>query len=179
VLPFFVPKGLKMPILRTVFTINDGDDDKATIAIRSLVDGTVTVDDLESVYAHPAWTSVVNLITGGLLKVTCEVEIDPSGWGDLRTSPSALSDVEEKATFKFQTVQGHEVIMTLPTVDESIFINSGAGKLVDLSNADVLAFIILMTEDLTNNGVDAVDSHGEDISRFIEGKQDFIARKSR
>jgi len=47
----------------------------------------------------------------------------------------------------------------------------------DLTNSAVLGFIAIMTEDIGSGGIDAVDSHGHDISRFVSAEQSFNRRK--
>jgi len=165
-----------VPIVRFVYTIYDGDGDTSPLMFRANIDGATTVAELETLYAIPFWDVVVNFIQGGLSDVNVSVSFDPSGWEHIRDSSSVTADVEEKAIFKFRTPIGTVVEMSIPTFFEGYFTGAGAGKKVDITDADVLAFLALMTEDIGSGGVDAVDSHGTDISVFVDAFQWFGRR---
>jgi len=94
----------------------------------------------------------------------------------LWSTPDITSDVQEKALFTFSTRFGKTFTMTIPTINEGIFTLSGAGKIADITDSSVLALSALMTEDLLSGGIDAVDSHGEDITVFNGGVQRFGKR---
>lgn len=135
----------------------------------------VTTDDLFTLFAEVAWSVVKPLVTGVLIKAVYSVE-----WGaELFTNnaPSALSDVEEKGVFSFKTSDGAGVNklmqLSLPTIRETVFVNSGAGFAIDITDSDVEAFTVAMTTSMDDGGLSATDSHGNPVSGYNYGIQKF------
>lgn len=162
-----------MSVVKFTYTVMDKDGDKSPVFFRANVPTNTTVSGLNGTYAKPFWDVVTNLCFGTLEGVSINIEPPWRDWNNLRSVAAVISDVEEKALFTFGTPLGNLVHMQIPTFYENYFTNSGAGKIVDLSNADILAFIALMTEGVGSGGLDAVDLHGTDISRFKTAVQWF------
>lgn len=164
-----------MSTMLVTLTAADADNDLSTIQVYVDRDDGATVAELMTLYVEPLWDAVRPLITGVLVDAQIAVNADISTFTN--NSPSALSDVQEKARFVFLTAPPrHPFSVSLPTADETIFGLSGAGALVDVTNSDVLAFTVLMTEDIGSGGINAVTSHGEDLSVFDIGLQNFRER---
>jgi hypothetical protein len=107
-----------------------------------------------------------------MISATINLMPDIFPFADL--DPAAiLSDVQEKAKFFFRTSGGHRTHLSIPTFEETFFENAGAGKLVDRTDADVAILASILTEDTSNGGINATDSHGNDIVEFLYGEQFF------
>ena len=150
--------------------IEDGDGDKSIIPID--FSGGFTGDILGLL--ENAWAIVNPLVTGRLAGASVTLEADISGF--VNAAASALSDVQEKATFVFRSVEGYLKTISIPTVLETIFTGSGAGKTVDLTNTDVAAFVTMMTDGVDDGGgtpveINPTTSHGEDIAAVVRGHQ--------
>jgi len=165
---------------RIVLTVRDADNDTAPCSIRVSVDGATTIAEIAEDYAHVFADMIGNFLTGRYLDVKVELEPDTTGWANFNT-PEVASDVEEKAVVKVRSaIDGTKPFtISIPTVYEGYFVNDGAGKILDITQADVLALYALLTEDIISGGLDCVDSHGTDLVQVISGEQSFKARKRR
>lgn len=161
-----------MPVNIITLTIEDAGGDLSPVSVYVAQDGLYTVEQLGEVFAHVLWDAVRPLVNGVLVGVSVSVGIDFSAWDN--NTPSAISDVEEKATFVLRPCAGgRPVRVTLPTVKESIFTGSGAGKFVDVTNSDYVYFDYIMTNDETDDGINATDSHGLVLCQVLYGEQSF------
>jgi len=158
--------------------VKDGDNDSAPITCYVEVDDADTVADLVNIYML-RFTDVMQLfITGAFTDVTLTLIPDDllASPFFLWTTPDITSDVEERITFSFSTHFGKTFDMSIPTINEGIFTDSGAGKVADLTDSSVILLSNLMTEDVSNNGINAVDVHGADVTIFNGGVQRFGKR---
>ena len=161
-----------MPKVLVTLFIRDGDNDVGKVHAYIAYDTAVHFGDLSPDYVEPLWDAVRPLITGQLIRATVIVDVDVDDYTN--NAYSAISDVQEKAVFVFlPCLSTKPVLVTLPTVKETIFTLAGAGKEVDLTNADVTIFTVLMTEALGSGGINAKDSHDVDLCRFREAYQVF------
>lgn len=155
--------------------IQDADGDTSSVSVyvgESQGGGDQTESYYFGVLLRPLWLAIKPLINGVLVdaRVTISYGLDDF----FNSTYDVYSDVQEKCQFLFMTSPPrHLVQINLPTIKESIFSGSGASKEVDRTNSDVQAFIVLMTEDVTNGGINATDSHGQDISLISDAKQVF------
>jgi len=155
-------------------SIADADGDIFPVSVHVSIPDATTLADAISLYVDPFYFTGLGMLTlGAPVSVKLIVEPDLQPYADFGGTPPANSDVEEKARFVFRTATGFDVSMKIPAIWEDYFSNSGAGKEIDITNAAVITFIALMTEDIANGGIDAVDSHGHDLSRFVSAKQWF------
>lgn len=153
-------------------TVLDGDGDKSAFRTYVNVEDGDTVTSLTEDFVHPLWDTLLNFLTGQFVSASIEIIPDTSEWQNTN-APQADSDIEEKAKFTFLTATRHKVILSFPTMWEGYFINDGAGKVLDPTQADVIAFGALMTNAVVDGGINATDSHGDDISIFLGGSQFF------
>ncbi len=153
-------------------TVADANDTKSVITVYTSDDVGATVADLLADYVTVLWDAIRPLISGVLVDASVAVKMDISGLAN--NTPSVLSDVEEKAIFTMRPCGGLRASkLSLPTIKESVFVNSGAGEEVDLTNADVIAFFAVMESGVVDGGINATDSHGTDICKVIYGEQSF------
>lgn len=150
--------------------IADGNGEKSVVPID--FSGGFTGDILGLL--ENAWAIVNPLVTGTLVGANVTLEADISGF--VNAAASALSDVQEKATFVFKSVDGFLKSISLPTFDETKFVNSGAGDTCDLTNTDVAAFVAMMTDGVDDGAgtpveINPTTSHGEDLSALVKTHQ--------
>jgi len=152
--------------------IQDTDSDTSTVSVFVSVGTGDTVESLTTDYALLFWNVVRPLITGVLIDVNITVKPDFSGWTN--NTADVLSDVQEKAIFTIR-ICGNErpIKLSLPTVDELIFENAGAGKFVDTTNSDYQAFKFALENGVVDGGIGATDSHESDVCEVIFGEQLF------
>jgi len=163
---------MKARITAVVF---DADNDVSPVSCYVNVSDSDTVSSLVSDFMV-AFTDVISLFVTGAFKdvtLTLMPEVNTGSPFFLSSAPDVLSDVQEKAVFTFGTIFGRTFTMSIPTIDETIFEFSGAGKLADSTNAYVVALGALMTDDLVSGGINATDYHGSDITTFFGGEQRF------
>jgi len=160
---------------RIVLTIQDADGDTATVSVHCIIDdGTIAVD-ISDFYPFSLWYAISSLVNGRLIDAKTELISDISLWPN-NVPASVLSDVQEKALFTFTTPSRIPFDVSVPTFIETFFTGAGAGKEVDVTQAEVLAFITVMTEDVASSGISATDSHYVDSSLFVSGRQAFGKR---
>lgn len=161
-----------MAVMLISLTIEDADGDKSSVTVYAEQDALNTIGGLGTDYVSVLWDVIRPLISGVLVKASVTVDVDISAFTN--NAPSAISDVEEKATFHIRVCGTQRpLILSLPTVKESIFENSGTGKYVDFTNGDVGAFAYVMYSDLVDGGIDATDRHGNDLCEVLFGQQTF------
>lgn len=151
------------------FTIKDGDGDPSRIEL--FVDPTlITVADIPAIL-EAVWDLVNPLINGTLATAGITFEADISGFTN--AAAAAISDVQEKAEFVFRSAAQFIKRISLPTFVETFFTNSGAGKVVDTSQAAVTNFTTMITDgvDVGLNTIEFQTSHGEDLETFESGFQ--------
>lgn len=149
--------------------------DTSIVSVFVSVDPGDTVESLTADYALVLWDVIRPIITGVLVDVNITIKPDFSGWTN--NTPTLFADVQEKADFRLRTCANDRLVrLSLPTISETIFENSGRGKLVDATNADVQAFYYVMSSALVDGGINATDSHGIDICSVISGEQLFTRR---
>lgn len=157
-------------IITLIIQETGGDTSPVSVYIGD--SGTGGIEDEDSfrdVYLKPLWDTIRPIVNGVLVGARAAVEYDVSTW--LNNTFDVISDIEEKAVFVFVPCnsKARVVRLSLPTIKEEIFINDGAGKFVDLTNSDVAAYVHIMTNDLDEQGIDALDSHGNELCYLSEG----------
>lgn len=161
-----------MSLALLTLSIEDAGGDKSPVSVYVSVGEGDDTDSLSENYAHVFWDVVRPLIDGVLVAVNVSIPVDFSAWDN--NTPSAISDVEEKAVFTVQICgQNRPVRLSLPTVKESIFEGSGAGKLVDETNADYVLFAYVLENNVVDGGIHMTDSHGIDVCGVLFGEQSF------
>lgn len=154
-----------MGINLITLTISDADGDKSPVSVYVHQDGLTTENDLIADYVRPLWDTIRPLITGQLISASISLDVDISTF--TQNTVDVLADVQEKALFSFVPCGGFRAIrLQLPTANELIFSNAGAGSQVDRLNADVAAFSVLMTEEIGSGGISATDSHDNPLCRL-------------
>lgn len=155
------------------YTIADADGDSSVINIPvadiDLVDGVALPFILEY-----GWDIIRPLLNGTLINAGITMQINVADF--TVTAAAAISDVQEKAEFVYRAVGGYLKRISLPTFIETFFTGSGAGKEVDVTQAEVTAFNTLMTAGfhealVSTDPVLPVTDHGEDLTTFIKGHQ--------
>lgn len=158
-----------MAIKLITLVIEDADGDQSSVSIHVSSGGVEDEDSLLSDYLTPFWDAIRPLVNGVLVGAHVSLGYDASLFTN--NTRAVLSDVQEKALFSFLPCNkaARAVRFSLPTVKESIFTSLGAGKEVDLTNADVTAFVTVMTTGTDESGISATDSHGNDLCRLEKG----------
>lgn len=158
------------------YNISDADGDTSRVTID--VDPTgMTLAQIPGV-AQYAWDLMNPLLNGHLESVGVTVNVDVSGFTN--AVANVISDVQEGAEFLWKSADNFIKRMTLPTFDEQFFSSGGAGKEVDTTDANVVAFQTGILAGLTPDSVnffDVVTSHGEDITTLTKGVQKFGANR--
>lgn len=161
-----------MPLAQITLTLQDsGGDNSPVSAYVNAGDG----DDIAALsedYAQVFWDAIRPLVNGVLVAVNVSFKPDFSGWTN--NTPATISDIEEKALFTCIVCGGpRPVKLTLPTIKETLFVNSGAGKEVDVTNSDYVAFAHVLESAVVDGGINMTDSHGSDICGVLAGEQFF------
>jgi hypothetical protein len=153
-------------------TLADADGDKSPASVYFST-GEQADETLLTFYAARFWDAVRPLVVGQLVGLKISLEADLSLFTN--NPYDVTADVQEKAVFGVTTFDGRQrpIRITLPTVNEQIFINDGAGKHVDFTNSDVQFFATVLEQNIDEFGFDACDSHGNDLNRVITGEQGF------
>lgn len=161
-----------MPMALLTLSLQDSDGDVSPVSAYVNAGTGDTMDSLAEDYAHVLWDVVSPLVNGVLLSVSVSFSVDFSGWAN--NTGVAISDVEEKAVFHLRVCGSQRPVrFSLPTVKESIFENGGAGKLVDVTNSDYVAFAHVLENGVVDDGIGMTDSHGSDICGVYFGEQLF------
>lgn len=155
------------------YTIEDADGDQSVISIPvsflSTLDG-----DAFAFAVEYGWDIINPLLNGTLIKAGITVEVDIAGFTNV--AAAVVADVQEKAEFVFRAVGGFIKRISLPTFIETFFTGAGAGKEVDVTQAQVTAFNTLITAGfhealVSTEPLTPVTDHMEDITTFVEGHQ--------
>lgn len=161
-----------MPIALLTLSIQDSDGDMSPVSAYVNAGEGDTIDSLSEDYAQVLWDVVRPLVNGVLVAVNVSFKADFSAWTN--NTPATISDVEEKVVFSLRVCGGSRPVrFALPTAKESIFENSGAGKLVDVTNSDYVAFAHVLENGVVDDGIGMTDSHGSDICGVLFGEQFF------
>lgn len=164
-----------MAKISITLVIADTDADTSNVSVFVSADTGDTVTSLTEDYARVFWDVVRPLITGILVDVVISLRPDISTWTN--NIVDELSDVEEKAVFFIRVCgDARPARLSLPTVRETIFENSGRGKMVDMLDADVQAFVFVLENAVADDGISATDSHGVDFCKVVFGEQSFGKR---
>jgi len=127
------------------------------IHINWFSDVALSTDDAPSLM-QTVWDFIKPMQNGRLAGASFNINsfFQMDEFDDPTNQAATIADVEEQALFEWST-QGrdHTSSILIPCFREELFIGSGKYKTVDLSNADVAAFVTAMTTgipvDLSNN----------------------------
>lgn len=155
------------------YTVADGDNDASVISIP--VEFVSTLEGASLAFAvEYGWDIINPLLNGTLINAGITIQVDIA---DFTNAVAAVtSDVQEKAEFVYRAVGGFIKRITLPTFIETFFTGAGAGKEIDVTQAEVTAFNTLITVGfeealVSTEPLTPVTDHGEDITTYIEGHQ--------
>jgi len=158
----------------TVFyTVNDADGEPSVISIP--VNFLDTLDGAALAFAvEYGWDIINPLLNGTLVNAGITIQVDIGTFTN--TAAAAISDVQEKAEFVYRAVGGFLKRISLPTFIETFFTSAGAGKEVDVTQAEVTAFNTLIIDGFEEalvsvNPLNPVTDHNEDLTTFVEGHQ--------
>jgi len=157
-----------------VYHIQDSDGEIFPVRIYVSIDQSNTVAFYQTNLLEAGWNLIMPLITGILIRADLVHTVVPEDvfptWSN--NVVDLLSDIQEKAKFTWAgTWQNTRFVLSLPTVREVIFTNSGAGKIVDITDSDVAAFLAFM---LTSSAdFTMVDSHQWDLTKLESAVQHF------
>jgi len=161
-----------MPLALLTLGIEDSDGDNGWVWVHIEAGTGDTVASLSADYLEVFWDAVRPFVNGVLVSASVSFEADISAWSN--NTLAAISDVEEKAIIHLRVCGGSRPVrFTLPTVKESVFENSGAGKLVDATTSDFAVLEYVLANGVVDDGIGATDSHGNDICGILFGEQSF------
>jgi len=158
-----------MPFLNISYTIWDADQDASNIFIGFVSDVPISSEDAMTVAAG-VW-EIIKPLQNGTLRV---MRFEISDYNPDADPADTLSDIEEAANFSFRTAQNGFSELGIPCFRENLFVNAGAGKEVDASQADVAAFISMMTTGYPLGGGNFLrhcDVHNDITTAYGSGKQ--------
>jgi len=160
-----------MARLQFSLLIADADDDTRRMNVWTNYDTAAThlIDlaaDLEML-----WDAVRNVVMGRCVGADIHYHVDIGDWTNQGYNNEA--DIQEMAQITLGNNSGNRAVVNLPTFDEYWLVNSGAGKVLDVTQASVTNLFTILTEDSANGGINATDSHGVDMSRVISAVQRF------
>lgn len=159
-----------MPLALLTLSLQDSDGDTSPVSAYVNAGAGDTIDSLSEDYAHVLWDAIRPLVNGVLIAVSVSFKADFSAWTN--NTAATTSDVEEKAVFSLRVCGGNRPVrFSLPTAKESIFTNSGAGRFVDETQSDYVAFAHVLENGVVDNGIGMTDSHGNDICGIHFGEQ--------
>src|SRR4030043_195428 len=135
-----------MPTAKMTYTIEDADGETFPIHVNVYISNLVTAQEIFTDQAERLWDVIRPLITGVLTDIAVTLDYNENLDGMTNNTVDVLSDVQEKAKLTFR-IDGAPLParLTLPTIDEGFFTQSGAGKILDLTDADVTAFVTAIT----------------------------------
>lgn len=159
-----------MPLVLT-FSIEDAGGDIAPASFYIEADPVFTLAQLDS-QVELVWDTIRPMLNGVLVSVNLTYKPDISSFTN--NTPTAVSDVEEKARFNIRVCSTNEIVhISLPTIRETIFTNAGAGKAVDFTNGDVGAFYTLVQDGFGDDNGGFVNAHDQDLCQIVSGVQKF------
>ena len=161
-----------MPIVQLSLTIEDSDSDTSTVSVFINAGVGDDITSLTNDYALVLWDAIRPIVNCVLVAVNIGIKPDFSAWTN--NTAVIISDVQEKAVFRLRPCGGERPIkLSIPTILESVFENSGMGELVDATNADIQAFYSVIENGVVDGGIGMVDSHGSDICEVLFCEQSF------
>lgn len=156
------------------FRIADADGDIGNLSFLAITETQVADEDIATIMLG-MWELIAPLQTGRLVGL---------GWhhneGVFVGTPDVLSDVEEKATFGFDAENNDHTRMSIPCFNEVFLVNGGAGKVVDLTQTEVTAFVTMITDGYPLDGshnLRVVAFNDELVTSLNYAIQDFQPRK--
>lgn len=125
-------------------------------------------------FAAAAAQVVLNLSTCRITKVGVYASLDLTGF--VKASPALLSDVEQKAQFRFFTNDtGFDAKMFIPAINENIVLANS--DVIDEADATVAAFITAMETGFgATTPVTACDSRANDVTALKFAREVFNRR---
>lgn len=163
-----------MAHIRLTFTIGDADGDEYPLRIYTEQDNGLSLGDMQAL-ALAGWNKIRPCIRGTLMNVEASQVVDFSGWTNQFFSDS---DIEEQVLITLGTASRKWTsFLTIPTINELLLVNSGAGKELDITNATVITLYTMLTEGIFDNGLGVTDSHWIDITRVLKSEHRFNGNK--
>lgn len=161
---------------KITFGIEDGDRDTGYMAFWLNSGGVdyITQPEQDPYYYAYAMAQVISPMLSGTIRFIHIFENVPVP-GSIPALPAIDSDIEERVRWRFKSAGG-ELSFTMPAIDETILVNGGAGKVVDLSLPDVAAFIAMMLNPIETPEewlIAPVDIRGADLISLISAEQYF------
>lgn len=155
-----------MPQPQLIYTVIDDSGERGTYSMNLQIGFSLSQF---GEFAASMATLTDALLSGKIESAEICFGVDISGL----TSNTALSssDVEEYAAFKFATVDNLPVNVNIPGIDELI-VASGSDD-IDLSNADVAAFVSAMENGLatTDGTIQATDVGEKDVDVLVHARE--------
>jgi hypothetical protein len=126
-------------MLKAKFVIKDKKGDSFSVSIPfAAIDNPADIPDLVL-----AMAGLIQPITRGKISSACMI-IDVDVSSVTLATPYDDSDIQERANFTFATADNILKSWGIPAVYENLFVPGGAE--IDLTNADVVAFILAMED---------------------------------
>jgi hypothetical protein len=154
-------------------------DEKGKTSTTELNVPPATAYDDVRIMAGQMATLIDSMISGAIIRIGIVDSVDlPAG---IAAAPGAGSDVEEGARFQYRTANGFYSAMRLATFDESRIV-AGAAT-VDLTDADVAAFVTAMTDGLDLSGaggsgtIQPCDKRDEDLTALEFAREQFLSSR--
>jgi hypothetical protein len=164
-----------MAQIRLKYLIGDADDDEYPLHLYTTQDNGLGLGDMQTL-ALAGWNKIRPVIRGSLAGVEAAQIIDFSGWTN---QYFVDSDIEEQVLLTLGSANPRwNSFLTIPTINELLLTNSGAGKELDVTLAAVTAFYTMLTEGIYSGGLGVTDSHGVDITRVVKSIQRFNGGKA-
>lgn len=161
------------------YTIEDAGGKKAVLELPFVPDIDINTAQINALVLD-VWDVLAAACLGVLVNATCRLVVDLSTV-DNTGRPDLLCDIEEKAHFSFRTLSGQPKTFSLPTIDETLFTDDGAGYYLDYGLGEVTGISALMLSGIVISGGDylrASDMHGSPVVSEGEfGHQDWGAGK--
>lgn len=162
-----------MPLLYTL-AITDGGGD--IFPVRFYVnEAQANTPAIQNTIAFRLWDYAAPLLSGSLNSIRISRNVDISGY-NLAGRPSVLSDVEEKVKIgvAYQGVDKKNVgSITLPTIEEVFFLQSGASPILNVDHAYVAQYLAILKLAYGSGGVSLVNAHNEPLVETFGGEQAF------
>jgi len=148
-------------MVRIHYKIQDSDGETYVIVVYSLFQFGSTLDNIRTNIVEPFWALMYPLITGILVDMWFDYDLQWAIGGMPNNVVDVLSDIQERAVFTWRSRYDAslQLVQTLPTVRETIFTGAGAGKEVDLTDSDVAAYVAQFANQSYVGGLWPVDKH--------------------
>jgi len=152
-----------------IATVVDKSGDKGTTSIKVTV-GTIAA---MTTFAATWATALNNFISGKIMSAIAYIVLDGVG---LLTDNTLFpnSDVEHTAKFRFRTVNGNPVNLSIPAIDESI-VDAYASDTLDQSLPETAAIIAAMVAGITTAGglIQPCDIGSGNITSVVFARESF------